>query len=172
MTNENWVKDSAEIAPFDNRAGQLASGQITLGEYIGLGKQELYVIAQQAYQLLNSGRLEEARDIYQGLVAADPYDSVFHCHLGSAQLRLGNTDEAFQEFESSLQYNIANIDAFVGRGEIYLMRGELNQAINDLSKAIELDPQATRKSTIRARAALIALKDALEKQSNEAGLKS
>lgn len=156
---------TAPIAPeYDERAARLAAGEITLAEYVGLGKTELYMIAKQAHQLLNSGKLEEARDIYQGLVSADPYDSVFHCHLGAAQLRLNKPDEAFEQFELSLRYNIANIDAFVGRGEINLSRGDLPAAIADFSKAVELDKEGKRASTQRARATLVALKESLEKQ--------
>lgn len=148
----------------NNRAAQLADGQITLAEYVGLGKKELYVIAEQAHRLLISGKLEEAKDIYQGLVAADPYDSVFHCHLGAAQLRLGKPDEAFEQFELSLQYNIHNVDAFVGRAEILLSRGDVPAAIADFTRALELDKEGKRASTMRARATLLALKDTLEKQ--------
>lgn len=172
MTNqkdgENWMKTAPETVKTE-WAARLANGQITLAEYVGLSKKELYVIAQRAFQLLQSGRLEEARTIYQGLVAADPYDSVFRCHLGAAQLRLGNQDEAFKQFTASLQYNIANIDALVGRGEIYLSRGEIENAVNDFGKAIELDKEGKRASTVRARAALIALKETLEKQQTESG---
>lgn len=170
LNREKSNKQSAQNPPaptaaeYDERAARLAAGEITLAEYVGLGKDELYVIAAQAYQLLNSGKLEEARDIYQGLVAADPYDSVFHCHLGATQLRLSKPDEAFKHFELSLRYNIANIDAFVGRGEINLSRGDLPAAIADFSKAVELDQEGKRASTQRARATLVALKELLEKQ--------
>jgi tetratricopeptide (TPR) repeat protein len=151
---------------FSERDYQLATGQINLAEYVGIDKRQLYVIAKQGYQLLERGKIEEAKEIYQGLVAADPSDSVFHCHLGSILVRLGNTDEAFDEFNLSLNYNIANVDAFVGRGEIFLSRGQVQEAIDDFRKAIELDSDSKRGSTIRARGILLALKDAIEKQNN------
>jgi Flp pilus assembly protein TadD len=147
---------------------KLATGQINLAEYVGIDKRQLYVIAKQGYQLLESGKIEEAKEIYQGLVAADPYDSVFHCHLGSIFVRLGNTTEAFDEFNLALNVNIANIDALVGRGEIYLSRGQVQEAVDDFRKAIELDSEIKRGSTIRARGILLALKDAVEKQNSPA----
>jgi tetratricopeptide (TPR) repeat protein len=158
--DESWIKKNKE-AELDYKLG---SGQITIAEYVGLGKRELYEIAKQGYKLLERGKIEEARDIYQGLVSADPYDSVFHCHLGSIYVRLNQQDKALEQFELSLQYNIANIDAFVGRGEIYLSKGEIQKAIEDFKKAIELDKENKRGSTVRAKAILFALKDAIEKQ--------
>jgi Tfp pilus assembly protein PilF len=159
MANETEQKLS-------ERDYQLATGQINIAEYVGIDKRQLYVIAKQGYQLLESGKIEEAKEIYQGLVAADPSDSVFHCHLGSIYVRSGNVDQAFDEFNAALLTNIENIDAFVGRGEIYLSRGEVQSAIDDFRKAIELDSEVKRGSTIRARSILLALKDAIEKQNN------
>lgn len=164
-------KSPAEVVQTE-RAKLFADGQMTLAEYAGFSKSDLYVIAQQAYHLLHSGKLEEARDIYQGLVAADPFDSVFHCHLGSTLFRLGNQDEALKEFDLSLQYNIANVDALAGRGEIRLAQGQLKEAVADLRQALELDPEGKRASTKRARAALLSLKDLLEKQQAENGSNS
>lgn len=156
----------------NRRAALLANGEITLAQYVGLGKDELYAIARQAHQLLNSGKLEEARDLYQGLVAADPFDSVFHCHLGAAQLRLNEPDAAFEQFNLALQYNIANVDAFVGRAEILLARGDLTAAVADFKKALELDSEGARASTLRARAKLLALKDQLEKAASSDAAKT
>jgi tetratricopeptide (TPR) repeat protein len=141
-------------------AARLASGQITLGEFAGLPRQTLYAIAEIGYQMLGSGKLAEAQDIYRGLVAADPYDSVFHCHLGATLHRQGQLDAASDEYTKALQFNKANLDALVGRGEIHLQQQRLSAAIGDLHAAIELDPQGRKASTVRARAILLALKEA------------
>lgn len=164
---KSWVGTALDESPQSEWTALLGSGQITLAEYVGLSKKELYVIAKQAYLLLNSGKLEEAHDIYQGLVAADPYDSVFHCHFAAVLLRLGKPEEALKEFNFALQYNLSNIDALAGRGEIRLAQGEIKEAVADLRQAIELDTDGKRASTIRARAALFSLKNLLERQQVE-----
>lgn len=143
---------------------KLASGQITLAEFAGLGREQLYEIANQGYRLFSSGKLDEAEIIYSGLVAADPFDSVFHCHLGAVHFRKNEMDKAFEEYSSAIRLNIANIDALAGRGEIYLQRGEIKQGIEDLRKALENDSEAKRDSTQRARALLLSLRDAAQKQ--------
>ncbi len=137
--------------------GKLANGQITLAEYAGLSKSQLYEIAGIGYQMLNSGKLEEAREIYTGLVAADPYDSVFHCHLGAVYLRQGELEKAFIEYQAALRFNLANVDALAGRGEIFILKGENKRGLEDLRKALENDPEGRRPSTARARNLLLAL---------------
>src|SRR5215207_1093073 len=91
-------------------AERLATGQATLSEFLGLGRGRLYEIAGRAYGLMNSGKFEEALVIYGGLVAADPTDSVFRCHLGAAELRRGRAAEAEVEFAAALRFNRANVD--------------------------------------------------------------
>lgn len=145
---------------------KLATGQMTLAEYVGLSREELYKIAQQGYQLMNRGKLDEARQIYSGLIAADPYDSVFHCHLGAVLFRMGEHEKAFEEYDAALRFNIANIDALAGRGELYIMRGEMKKGVEDLRAALENDPQAERPTTQRARALLLSMREAARKQTS------
>ncbi|HEX8738111.1 MAG TPA: tetratricopeptide repeat protein [Pyrinomonadaceae bacterium] len=151
-----------------SRSGQarekLATGQMTLAEYVGLSRDQMYKIAQQAYRLMNRGKLEEARQIYSGLVTADPYDSVFHCHLGACLFRLGEHEKAFDEYDAALRFNIANVDALAGRGELYIMRGEIKKGVEDLRAALEKDPQGERPTTQRARALLLSMREAARKQ--------
>lgn len=154
----------AAHAPGTEAAGRLAAGQSTLGQFLGLGRERLYEIAGIAYGLMNSGKLEEAQTIYRGLVAADPFDSVFRCHLGAVELRRGRAAEAAAEFTNALRFNRANADAFSGRGEANLRLGRLAEAVEDLRAAVALDPPALRPSTIRARALLGSLRQAARRR--------
>jgi tetratricopeptide (TPR) repeat protein len=160
----------AEVKPGDGRevsreaAERLATGQSALAEFIGLGRERLYELARTAYGLMNAGKLEEAHVIYSGLVAADPFDSVFRCHLGAVELRRGRTAEAVAEFDAALRFNRANADALAGRGEARLRLGRISEAIEDLRAAVALDPPARRPSTLRARALLASLRQAALRQ--------
>lgn len=159
MEQQNDAKPiEANVPP--ELAAQLIRGEITLADFTGLNRAALYAIAEYGYRMFTSGKLEEARTIYRGLVAADPLDSVFHCHLAATHHRLGEHDEALNEYTSALRFNVANVDALVGRGEILLQRGQLSEAFADLTSAIKLDPQGKLTSTVRAGAILNALKKA------------
>src|SRR6266540_597432 len=113
----------------DDIAG-LLSGKITLGQFLGLSRQTLDQIAEIGYYLLSTGRLAQARQVYEGLVAAQPFDSLYYCHLGAIYQRLNE---------------------LAGRGEIHLHYGRHQEAIRDLSEAIRLDPQGKRPTSARAR---------------------
>ncbi|HYO63802.1 MAG TPA: tetratricopeptide repeat protein [Pyrinomonadaceae bacterium] len=146
-------------------AARVARGEITLADLAGMSRKHLYDIAEVGFRLMNGGQVEQARAIYRGLVAAAPQDSVFHCHLGAAHLRLGDAESAIKEFDAALRLNRANVDALAGRGEARLSRREFADGITDLSAAIDLDREAKRPSTLRARALLLALTQAAKKKS-------
>jgi len=145
-------------------AERLVKGEITLGEFFGLSPNVLYGIAKIAYQLLNTGRVDAALDIYKGLVAASPYDSVFHCHLAACYYTRENYDLAMKHFERSLEINLSNVDALVGRGELYLRKGMIPEALGDWKKAIDLDPEAKRASSKRARSNIMMLKEMADQE--------
>jgi Tfp pilus assembly protein PilF len=158
-------RSSVATADFPGDLGaSLLRGEITLAQVFGLDKPALYEIARAGYDLLTSGKLREAKQIYAGLVAADPYDSVFHCHLAAVHHRLGEFDAAFAQYEQSLKFNVSNCDALVGHGEILLSRGQLALGFSDLKRAITIDREGKRLSTARARALLLALHQSGEDQ--------
>ena len=141
-------------------AARLARGELTIADLAGLTREKLYEIAEVGFRLMNSGQLEQARAIYRGLVAASPFDSVFHCHLGAVNLRLGETAAAVEEYDASLRLHRSTLDAFAARGEAPLKRRESAEAVTDLSAAIDLDPESKPPPTLRARALLLALTEA------------
>jgi tetratricopeptide (TPR) repeat protein len=143
-------------------AEQLVNSEITLAEFLGLSRQTLYAIANVGYQMISSGKLDQAKKIYKGLVEADPYDSVFHCHLAAIHHKLGELDQAREEYSKALDFNFGNIDALSGRGEIYFNEGKLTEAFHDLKASIDLDPEGKFPASVRARAVLLALKEVVE----------
>jgi tetratricopeptide (TPR) repeat protein len=168
MTEENTNRKRTEKDAQALKKEKLIGGEMTISEYVGLSKQQLYDIAQKGYQLIEMGNLEEAKTIYQGLIAADPFDSVFHCQLGGIFFRQKNFEKAFKEYDAAIRFNLANVDALAGRGELYLMREKYKEGIEDLRKAVENDPHAKKQSSIRARGLLLSLRDALENKEHRA----
>ena len=75
-------------------AEKLILGEITPGQYLGLSTENLYKLAAMGHEMFKSGQIQGALDIFEGLVAASPYDSVFHCHLAATYARLDRFEEA------------------------------------------------------------------------------
>lgn len=148
---------------------RLIRGEVTLGEFLKMPQATLYRWATTAHQIMQAGKTAQALDIFKGLVAASPYDSVLHCQVGAAYMTLERFDEAFNAFEQSLKFNADNGDALVGRGEIFLRRGNVPAALKDFSRAIQNDPSLQRRSTQRARGTLLALKQQAERVQGSGG---
>lgn len=160
MTEKTQEKSAPAISP--ERAEKLFLGEITPGEFLGMSTESLYKVASIGHEMFKSGQVQGALEIFEGLVAASPYDSVFHCHLAAAYARLERFDEAKASYTRSLELNIGNVDSLVGRGELYLREGKLPEALKDIQQALKLDPQAARDTTKRARATLLVLQKMAE----------
>ncbi|WP_407738529.1 tetratricopeptide repeat protein [Hyalangium sp.] len=143
-------------------AEKLILGEITPGQYLGMSPENLYKIAAMGHEMFKSGQTQGALDVFEGLVAASPYDSVFHCHLAATYARLDRFDEAMASYTRSLELNIANVDALVGRSELYMRERKISEALQDIQQALKLDPQASRDTTKRARATLQLLQNMAE----------
>jgi Flp pilus assembly protein TadD len=157
---ENAEPKTREIPP--EVAEKLILGEITPGEFLGMSTENLYKLAAMGHELFKSGQIQGALEIFEGLTAAAPYDSVFHTHLAATYARLERFDEAKDTYTRALELNIGNVDALVGRGELYLRESKLPEALKDIQRALELDPQAARDTTKRARASLLVLQKMAE----------
>jgi Flp pilus assembly protein TadD len=152
----------AAPTPSISRGEQLIRGELTPAQYLGISQQRLYEIAALGHRLLSRGQLQAAMDIFKGLVAASPYDSVFHCNLAATYAQTGRFPEALEEYTQSLLLNVANVEALVGRSELLLREGKFTEALADIQLALRLDPDARRQCTQRARTTLLRLQELAE----------
>jgi tetratricopeptide (TPR) repeat protein len=149
--------------PSHTEMGQrLISGDITPAQFLGISQEQLYEIATLGHNMMSQGQLQQAMDIFKGLVAASPYDSVFHCNLAAVHAQEQRYAEAMEEYTQALELNLANVDALVGRSELYLREGKVAEALADIKAALELDPQAQQETAQRARATLMVLQKMAE----------
>lgn len=92
-----------------------------------------------------SGKYEDAIDkINQSLGLKDDWE-IPYFYRAAANQALENFDDAILDYTKALQYNPKMIDAYFNRAKILLSRKDiknpdLNRAMSDLEKAIELDP--------------------------------
>ena len=107
----------------------------------GMSRTQLGEIALFGHHLFESGRLDEARVVFEGLVGMGVEDAFPHTMLGTVYLALGDQDRALALFEAALLIDDKDVAARVSRGEIRLNRGKLKQAVDDLSAVIKVGPR-------------------------------
>ena len=145
-------------------------GEITWAELTGLTMQEAYSFAEVAFNLFEQGKYDQAQTIVEGLVISNPYDGYFHGLLGAIYGRKGMHEEAQEEYSIAIDLDPTNLSAYVNRAEIFLQHGDIEKALKDLKKAIELDPKGEKPFGVRARALAAATASVLEEALKQSGV--
>ena len=111
------------------------------GAQVGsLDRVELAQMAMFGHQLFEAGRLEEARVVFEGLVALDVKDAFPHTMLGTVYLALGLHDRAVALFEAALALDPEDVAARVYRAEIRIHQKRLRPAIAELTAVLRKGP--------------------------------
>lgn len=148
----------------DEYVDRFVQGDLTASDMMGLTREELYMIAQRGYDLLQEGKLKDARDVFDGLVYLDPYDPYFYTVLGSVCQRQENDDDAIRCYNIAIRLQAWNINALANRGEILLNQGKMTDALRDLQAVIAYDPDQENKnpSVVRTKALLFTIKELID----------
>ena len=121
----------------------------------GLDAHALAEVAVFGHGLYEAGRLNEARVVFEGLVAMDPAEAFPYTVLGAIFLAQHDLHRALALFEAALELDGDDVAALVYRGEIRLRLGQRTRAVQDLKRALAIDPDGPEGAfSIRARSAL------------------
>lgn len=174
-TPEDLKKAQAEGAVISgyhpDRLAAFVAGQITLGDLEGIPKEAQHEMAQTGFRFFTEGKLEQAKKVFTGLLALDPFDAYFLTALGAIAQQEGNHEEAEARFTRALEINPFSPSALAGRGEVRLIQGKLLEAAEDLAKAIAEDPEGKDPATQRARGLAANVKSLIENAQEEAAQK-
>ena len=129
-----------------------AEGKTTLKEIKGYSDAELYAIAHQGYFFLIQGKNDEAKTIFEGLVAIDPRNDYYYRALGVIYHKLGDADRAIKQFTYATRVAPSNLAAFINRAEVYVATGRRREALADLDHAVTLARDPTTQLAGKARA--------------------
>lgn len=138
----------AEILP------QWAAGQVTLKEIKGYSDDELYAIAHTGYFFLMQGKNQEARTLFEGLVAIDPRNDYYYRALGVIFHKLGDDERAIKQFGYAIRVNPRSPAAYVNRAEVFITLRRYAEAAQDLERALSLTGPRDRALARKARALL------------------
>lgn len=97
-------------------------------------------LTRLGHEAFEAGRAEEARVVFESLVALGRRDPFAHTMLGTILLGAHALDRALEQFEAALEIDPEDLAALVYRGEIRLSRRKVARAIEDLERAVKLGP--------------------------------
>jgi hypothetical protein len=150
------------LAHDPNQIEAFVRGRITLGELEGISKDAQYQMAKQGFSFMREGKLDQAKTVFEGLQALDPFDAYFHMVLGTIAQEQGDQDKAEKLYTRSLEINPFSPVALAQRGEIRLGKGQFAEALADLGKSVQEDPEGNEPAARRARVLLQMMKQQLE----------
>lgn len=133
---------------------QWAAGQISLKELKGYSDDELYAIAHTAYFFIMQGKNEDARVLFEGLVAIDPRNAYYYRALGVIFHKLGDDARALTQFGYAIRVAPQSPHAYVNRAEVYIAQGHLPHAAQDLQRAVGLMGKTDARIAGKARSLL------------------
>jgi tetratricopeptide (TPR) repeat protein len=148
------VSDTVDPQQIQQQLQRWAAGRATLKEIKGYADDELYAIAHTAYFFMMQGKNEEARTLFEGLVALDSRNDYYYRALGVIFHKLGDTDRALKQFGYAIQVNPRGASAYVNRAEVYIATGRAPDAQNDLRRALEVTGPREAALAKKARALL------------------
>ncbi|MBX5482223.1 MAG: tetratricopeptide repeat protein [Myxococcaceae bacterium] len=105
-----------------------------------LSRRQLAEMALFGHQLFETGRLEEARVVFEGLVGLGTPDAFPHTMLGTVYLAQGKLDRAMALFEEALEFDPHDLAARVYRSELRINQGHTRQAMAELAQVIAEGP--------------------------------
>jgi tetratricopeptide (TPR) repeat protein len=91
--------------------------------------------------LFQRDRWDDAAQEYRKALAIDPNQSGLHTLLGEAYLHAGKLGKAETEFHQELQFDSRNELAWLGLGNLQLVKGQAVAALESVGKIWEISPE-------------------------------
>ena len=138
-------------------AQQWSQGRVTLKQIVGLSEEELFAIAGQGYLMFLQGKTEEARVIFEGLVAVDPKSAYYYRALGAIYWRMNKAQRALKQFTYAIRVAPHEIASYINRAEVLVSQQQFSEARQDLNEALKRGRQTDGALLNKARAMLALL---------------
>ena len=106
----------------------------------GLAGTKSKAIRLEARSLMDAGRSPEAKTLLQRYLANSPTDMSAQCLLGFAAFRSGDSATAIIAFDTCVQADPTDSQAFFGLGVTYRQRGHFAQAHQAFAAALKANP--------------------------------
>lgn len=187
--NNSAPKPPVEVPTFDNAAAALEAGKKYFTDNedeaaVNAFKQAVNLeptnaeahlqlaIAHDALENEEEGEThyQESIKLYQKITAKAPKDAVAHLNLGRAYDKINEDQKAEKSLRQAVKLNPEDTEYRYEYGSILVKLAQYSEAIRELQKSLELDPENTRAEQLleRAEAGEARVKDAQAKNKKAA----
>ncbi|MFN0171782.1 MAG: tetratricopeptide repeat protein [Bryobacteraceae bacterium] len=130
------------------------AGETTLNAIFGFSEEQIQGIAAIGYQLYEQGKMEQAAEIFRGLMSLDTTSYLGFAGMGAVALAQEPPalDSAVTFLKRATELNSTDPSIFANLGEAYLRQGKFDEAAATFEKALDLDPEEEDAGANRARA--------------------
>jgi tetratricopeptide (TPR) repeat protein len=109
--------------------------EITLKKIEGLViSDELQAELIQGNELFDQGKYDEARAVYEKMLAENPDAYIIHLNIGNCYFQQENYEQAIASYQKVLEADAKNITAILGIGNCYANGGDNDKALEWYSK--------------------------------------
>jgi tetratricopeptide (TPR) repeat protein len=122
----------------------VTGGLERLDRELGEGEHGLHrsVLRHNRAQVLKGlGRLDEARQDYEKVIALDPNYAEYHFEYAGLLRRLGRHEQALAEYSTAVRLTPPFVELYYNRGDLRAVTGDVEGALADFGFALELDPE-------------------------------
>jgi protein O-GlcNAc transferase len=95
---------------------------------------------QKAIEYLQTGRLEQAEEIFMDILKKDPADFHAHFYLGNILQESGHREEAINFYQTASELNPAHAGPYFNLASILFEKGQTDEALACYQVVIKLDP--------------------------------
>jgi len=105
-----------------------------------LEKENIDLLLQYGFVLINLERFEEAKEIYLKILALNPNEDMAHGSLANVLHQLHNDEEALKHHRKAIELDPHFAPHYFNYANTLYDLGQRKQALNYYQKALELDP--------------------------------
>ncbi|MBI2372661.1 MAG: tetratricopeptide repeat protein [Deltaproteobacteria bacterium] len=156
--HETLPQEASPGAPVSGLAGALS-------DFVSATPEQLAALRMVAYSMLENGRYEEARGIFESVVAVDPEDPYAMAGVGAAEMARRRPDVALEWYERALGHDPSHLPSLLGKAEAELTKGQVDQALGTFKKLFEVSEGSNDPIVSRARGIVQAISLAAKKSS-------
>jgi tetratricopeptide (TPR) repeat protein len=117
---------------------------------VPVSKQEVVLLLESGYVLMDMGKWDEAREVFNGAIALLPKSEVPHLALGTLEFARGRHDKALQEYRKAQQLAPKSALPRAHAGEALLFLNKPAEAVRELNLALDLEPDGDGAKLARA----------------------